>query len=113
MDLFDENNGAEMEKDIFEKFNITPDWFKDSNAIHAVADEVFKLVHNVNPQKIVGRVLAFTIFIIQICVRQAKAGSRVDEEFVDMLLSSISRLGPIENWDRVCAYIVYIHQHSD
>ena len=27
MDLFDENNGAEMEKDIFEKSNITPDWF--------------------------------------------------------------------------------------
>ena len=97
----------------FENLIRTPDWFKDSNAIDAVTDEDFKLVHNVNPQTIVGQLLAFTMGIIHICVRQAEAGSRVEEEFADMLLSSISRLGPIENWDRVCAYIVYIHQHSD
>ena len=34
------------------------------------------------------------MFIIHICVRQTNAGAKVDEEFVDMLLSSISRLGP-------------------
>ena len=109
IDLLEASNGAAMEKDIFDQLELTVDDFSNNYVVKSIADLVCT---DSSPRSQVGQLLSYVMFMIHICIRQVKAGRKVDEEYVDMMLSSLSHINPIKDWNKVCAYIIYIHMHS-
>lgn len=107
MDLFEMQKGLKLESEIFEKYQLTPADFKDNSWIVAILNETMVAT---SPKAKLGQLLACIAFLAHVCTRQVKAGVKVDEEYMDMVLSSIGHVGSLDKWAEMCAAMVYIRE---
>jgi hypothetical protein len=107
MDKFEMEKGLKLETDLFEKHQLSADQFKDVSMINIILDQV---MDSKDPKAGVGQLLACVAFIVHVCKHQVKAGLKVDEEYVDMVLSSIGQFAELAPWAGICAVMMRVRE---
>ena len=95
MDLFEQHDGHRMERELFSKLELTPQFFNTMESLAMLAGEV-------NVGSHLGRLVAYSTFLAHVCVHRVKSGVAVDDAYLDMLTSSVDSTGGTLEWEEIC-----------
>ena len=94
VDLFEARDGWRMEQ-LFDRLQLIPEFLNTPMILSAYANMI-------EVGSCLGCIVAYTTFLTHACARRARAGTAIDDAYLDLVITSLDYTGIELDWQEVC-----------